>query len=66
MEYKELYFNALNDVKELLKAQSNIIKENEDEIMAKMYAVAIYDGIAICYGVLTGEEPQLYKEENNE
>ena len=66
LEYKEKYFNALNDVKELLKAQRNIIKENEHELMAKMYAVAIYDGIAICYGILTGEEPQLYEEENNE
>ena len=31
LEYKELYFNALNDVKELLKAQSNIIKEKTME-----------------------------------
>ena len=66
MDYKELYFNAISDINELLHAQKKIIEENKEERMSKMYAVAIYDGIAICYGVITGEEPQLYKEEENE
>ena len=66
MDYKELYFDAINDIKELLHAQKKIIDENKEEVMSKMYAIAIYDGIAICYGVITGEEPQLYKEEENE
>lgn len=65
MDYKKLYFDNLAAIKDLLHAQENIIKENE-EIMSKMYAIAIYDGIAICYGVMLGEEPQLYKEEDNE
>lgn len=65
-DYKQLYFDAISDIKELLHAQKKIINENKDEVMSKMYAIAIYDGISICYGVITGEEPELYKEEENE
>lgn len=59
INYKDLHLNCIKTAKIMLdKQRENIKKSNEDS-----YAVGLYNGIMLCYSMLTLKEPVFYEKE---
>lgn len=61
IDYKQMHIGCIKTTKEMLNKQLENIKEtNECD-----YSIGLYNGIMLCYSMLTLKEPIFYRKEDN-
>lgn len=61
IDFKKQYNCCVETTKKMLEIQKeNVVKTNSDR-----YSIGLYNGIALCYAMLTLTEPEYYKEDEN-